>query len=88
MARALGIPARVIIGFSPGTVQSQADGAEVIVVRRRNAHAWVELFMSGQGWIRFDPDPASRREQPRHHRAPSALTRSPIFPSPRTPPRL
>lgn len=64
MARALGIPSRVIIGFSPGTVQNQADGAEVIVVRARNAHAWVELFMPGQGWIRFDPTPRADGTNP------------------------
>lgn len=57
MARALGIPARVVIGFSPGTIETQGDGSEIIVVRARNAHAWVELFMAGQGWIRFDPTP-------------------------------
>ena len=64
MARALGIPARVVIGFSPGTIQIQPDGAEVIVVRARNAHAWVELFMAGQGWIRFDPTPRADGSNP------------------------
>lgn len=57
MARALGIPARVVLGFTPGDVQQQADGSDVIVVRERNAHAWVELWMNGQGWVRFDPTP-------------------------------
>jgi transglutaminase-like putative cysteine protease len=64
MARALGIPSRLVIGFSPGTVQNQADGAEVIYVRARNAHAWVELFMPGQGWVRFDPTPRSDASNP------------------------
>ena len=64
MARVLGIPARVVLGFSPGTVQQQADGAEIIVVRARNAHAWVELFMAGQGWIRFDPTPRADGSNP------------------------
>jgi len=57
MARTLGIPSRVGLGFAPGELATQGDGAEVIVVRALNAHAWVELYLPGQGWIRFDPTP-------------------------------
>lgn len=53
MARTIGIPSRVVLGFTPGTPQS--DGR--IIVRDRNAHAWVELWMPTQGWVRFDPTP-------------------------------
>jgi transglutaminase-like putative cysteine protease len=53
MARTIGIPSRVVTGWGPGQVQ--ADGT--IVVRDRNAHAWVELWMNNQGWVRFDPTP-------------------------------
>lgn len=53
MARTIGIPSRVVLGFTPGTPQS--DGR--ITVRDRNAHAWVELWMPTQGWVRFDPTP-------------------------------
>lgn len=58
-ARAIGIPSRVVLGFTPGDVAEQADGTEVVVVRENNAHAWVELWMDGQGWVRFDPTPRS-----------------------------
>jgi hypothetical protein len=57
MARSLGIPSRMVMGFAPGELTTQEDGAELIVVRARNAHAWVELYMAGQGWVRFDPTP-------------------------------
>ena len=57
IARSLGIPTRVVLGFTPGDVETQPDGSEIIVVRERNAHAWVELWMLGQGWVRFDPTP-------------------------------
>jgi transglutaminase-like putative cysteine protease len=57
MARTLGIPSRVVLGFTPGV--PQADGS--VVVLDRNAHAWVELWMPTQGWVRFDPTP--RRDQ-------------------------
>lgn len=53
MARTLGIHSRVVLGFTPGDVLE--DG--LVVVRDRNAHAWVELWMPTQGWVRFDPTP-------------------------------
>ena len=55
MARQVGIPSRVVLGFTPGTVLD--DGR--VVVRDRDAHAWVELWLPTQGWVRFDPTPRS-----------------------------
>ncbi len=60
MARALGIPTRVVLGFTPGRIQN--DGT--IVVTDANAHAWVELWMPSQGWMRFDPTPRSDSVNP------------------------
>ncbi len=56
LGRTLGIPSRVVWGFTPGEVV-QEGGTEVIVVRDNNAHAWVEMWMDGFGWVRFDPTP-------------------------------
>ncbi|MEV5341063.1 DUF3488 and transglutaminase-like domain-containing protein [Streptomyces sp. NPDC052676] len=53
MARTLGIPARVAVGFAPGT--PQADGT--VSVGLRDAHAWPELYFEGVGWTRFEPTP-------------------------------
>jgi len=53
LARTIGIPSRVVLGFTPGSMLD--DGR--IVVRDRNAHAWVELWMPSQGWVKFDPTP-------------------------------
>ncbi|MEV5428874.1 DUF3488 and transglutaminase-like domain-containing protein [Streptomyces sp. NPDC052701] len=53
MARSLGIPARVAVGFAPGA--PQADGS--VSVGLRDAHAWPELYFEGVGWIRFEPTP-------------------------------
>ena len=58
LARAGGIASRVVLGFAPGDVETDAGG-ELLVVRQRHAHAWVELWMRGQGWVRFDPTPRS-----------------------------
>lgn len=61
MARTLGIPSRVVLGFTPG--EDTVD-ENVVVVRDRNAHAWVELWMPSQGWVRFDPTPRPDRINP------------------------
>jgi protein-glutamine gamma-glutamyltransferase len=52
MLRMLGVPARVAVGFTSGT---RDDGKWVVA--DRDAHAWVEVWFSGQGWVTFDPTP-------------------------------
>ncbi|MFI6032652.1 DUF3488 and DUF4129 domain-containing transglutaminase family protein [Streptomyces sp. NPDC051315] len=53
MARTLGIPARVAVGFAPGS--PQANGS--VAVGLKDAHAWPELYFEGVGWTRFEPTP-------------------------------
>ena len=71
MARSLGIPAVVAVGFTPGELQS--DGS--IVVTTHDAHAWPMLYFSGIGWVRFEPTPtiaaSGRGETPAYAQAPS-----------------
>lgn len=67
MARSLGIPARVAVGFMPGTLQP--DGS--LSVGIRDAHAWPELYFEGAGWTRFEPTP-SRGSVPEYTRERSA----------------
>ena len=55
MARSLGIPARVSVGFTGG--REVEDG--VWQVQARNAHAWPELWFEGVGWVWFEPTPRS-----------------------------
>lgn len=55
MGRSVGLPSRVILGFTPG--DDLGDGR--VVVRDNNAHAWVEFWMPSQGWVRFDATPRS-----------------------------
>ena len=59
MARTLGIPARVAVGFLPGT--RTADGGWEVTVA--DAHAWPELYFEGAGWVRFEPTPGRRAGQ-------------------------
>ncbi|MEU4098576.1 DUF3488 and transglutaminase-like domain-containing protein [Streptomyces sp. NPDC026673] len=53
MARTLGIPARVAVGFTPGSLEP--DGAYAVGLK--DAHAWPELYFEGVGWTRFEPTP-------------------------------
>lgn len=54
MLRTLGIPARVAVGFTPGTVDP--DDPTLWTVSWANAHAWVEVKFGGQ-WLAFEPTP-------------------------------
>ena len=54
LARTLGMGSRVIWGFAPAPVENG-----VIVVRDLNAHAWVEVWIEGFGWVPFEPTPRS-----------------------------
>lgn len=56
MARHEGIPARMAVGFLPGT--AQPDGSRTVVAA--DAHTWPELWISGLGWTRFEPTPGAR----------------------------
>lgn len=53
MARTLHIPARVAVGFTPGS--PSPDGT--MSVGLKDAHAWPELYFEGIGWTRFEPTP-------------------------------
>ncbi len=52
LLRAGGIPARVVLGYQGG--YWNAVGGH-LVVRRSDAHAWVEYWLHGEGWLRADP---------------------------------
>lgn len=56
MARAMGIPTRVVGGYRVSEYNPLADRW---LVRQRNAHAWAEAWVEGQGWVTFDPTPAA-----------------------------
>jgi transglutaminase-like putative cysteine protease len=60
MLRYLGIPARVAVGFSSGTYD---NGRRRWVVTDHDAHAWVEVWFRGYGWLPFDPTPAAGRPE-------------------------
>lgn len=59
LLRAAGIPARYVEGY---LVPAQAD--QITLVRDNMAHAWVEYYVSGLGWMILDATPGSGEEDP------------------------
>ncbi|MGH9188944.1 MAG: transglutaminaseTgpA domain-containing protein [Acidimicrobiales bacterium] len=97
MARALGLPSRVAVGFTPGELD--ADGR--YRVRALNAHAWPEVYIDGAGWVAFEPTPgrgapaaqsytgvAPAQAAPPLPRGGQAPTASTVPTSPPTPPTI
>jgi transglutaminase-like putative cysteine protease len=58
MLRETGIPARVAVGFLPGEVTRPASADNELTeftVSTSDAHAWVEVYLDDEGWVRVDP---------------------------------
>ncbi len=54
MLRTVGIPSRVVNGFSGGEFN---DITSQYVIRASDAHSWVDAYIPGEGWTEFDPTP-------------------------------
>lgn len=52
MMRAAGVPARVVAGYQGGEVNPVN---RTVIVHQFDAHAWAEVWLAGQGWVRVDP---------------------------------
>lgn len=57
MARTLGIPARIAVGYAPGSITQVVDGHNEYEVTSDDLHAWTELYFRGYGWMQFEPTP-------------------------------
>ncbi len=60
MARAAGIPARVVAGYQGGDWNPLGG---YLIVRQSHAHAWSEVWLEGRGWVRVDPTAAVAPER-------------------------
>lgn len=72
MARSLGIPARLAVGYATGDYD---PAGRAFVVREENAHSWPELYFPGAGWVRFEPTAA----QPQPERVSPAWQEPPVY---------
>lgn len=55
LMRAAGIPARIVTGYQGGEYNALGS---YLIVRESDAHAWSEVWLDGQGWVRIDPTAA------------------------------
>lgn len=55
MLRSIGIPARLTVGYAEG--ESEQAGS-LYTIRRRDSHAWPEVYFNGVGWVEFEPTTA------------------------------
>jgi hypothetical protein len=58
--RAAGIAARVVSGYQGGELNTLGG---YLIVRQSDAHAWAEVWLKGQGWVRIDPTAAVAPER-------------------------
>jgi protein-glutamine gamma-glutamyltransferase len=63
LARAAGIPARVVTGYQGGTLNPYGD---YWILRQSDAHAWTEVWIEGRGWVRIDPTAAIAPQRVEH----------------------
>jgi transglutaminase-like putative cysteine protease len=59
LARLVGIPSRIAVGYTAGTSMGKGDWK----VTTADAHAWPELYFNGMGWLRFEPTPGGATGQ-------------------------
>jgi len=56
MARSLGMPTRIVVGYLPGTATDERQqGRPVYLVMSDQLHSWPEVYFEGLGWIPFEP---------------------------------
>ena len=56
LMRAAGVPARVVVGYQGGSwVPANLWGRGYLEVLQQDAHAWSEVWLADQGWVRIDP---------------------------------
>src|SRR5690606_24406395 len=58
MAREMGLPARVVMGFVP---EAPAGPDDAVTLTGADVEAWVEVELAGHGWVPFDPTPDESR---------------------------
>ncbi len=60
LMRIAGIPTRVVVGYQGGEYNPMGG---YLIVRQSDAHAWTEVWLAGQGWVRIDPTAAVAPER-------------------------
>ncbi|WP_460744345.1 DUF3488 and transglutaminase-like domain-containing protein [Mariniluteicoccus endophyticus] len=80
LARSLGMPTRLVVGFGRGTPLDEATGT--YSVKGRDALAWPEIYFEGFGWVPFNPTPQVEEVSAPRQEAPRTLPSTKPSPSP------
>ena len=73
MAREVGIPSRVVVGF----LQPERADGDSWVLTSHNVHSWPELYFDGIGWVRFEPTPGVGAPLPSYAPRPDGTSTGP-----------
>ena len=65
MLRVAGVPSRVVVGYTRGSEEITGERQ----ITTSDAHAWVEAYFDGVGWVPFDTTPIGSRGQPQSYEA-------------------
>jgi transglutaminase-like putative cysteine protease len=60
LMRSVGIPTRIVLGYQGGELNPIGGH---LIVRQSDAHAWTEVWLDGEGWVRVDPTAAVAPER-------------------------
>lgn len=71
MARQLGFPSRVVVGFAPST----GGGTDAVTVTGSDVSAWIEVQTAADGWVTIDPNPAVRDVPAKQPDEPTVVSR-------------
>lgn len=84
MARELGFPARVVMGFVVPTTAAGASASDALTVRGGDISAWIEVNTAQYGWVTIDPTPPVRDIPPARPEDPAQVARpqAPVQPPP------
>ena len=81
LAREVGIPARISIGYTQGTpTEDRVNGVQRVEVDSHDLHSWPELYFEGVGWVPFEPTPG-RGSVPDYSRPGAGEEQAPNVPS-------
>ena len=82
MARQLGLPARVVMGFYP---DPEAPRSNPVAITGEDAHVWVEVLFDKLGWVSFDPTPERDQRPDQNQPQPQERTDPQVLPPPEVP---
>ncbi|OAM90571.1 DUF3488 and transglutaminase-like domain-containing protein [Termitidicoccus mucosus] len=83
LMRAAGVPARLVGGYRGGTIIALTN---FVIVKRSDAHAWVEVWHEGKGWRRVEPKdvilpPETKRDKAQEDKAKTSNARVEVKPA-------